>query len=80
MARQPSLGVSSLDLAELASAGSALSSDCVGDIELDAAISALETEWIAQGISLCSLANQNNANTLRTLAASEASSADLYAA
>ncbi|MGY3632809.1 MULTISPECIES: hypothetical protein [unclassified Bradyrhizobium] len=60
-----------------ASASSLLSS-C--DAELDAAISALEAEWLAQGISLCSLANQNNASTLRTAAASEASSADLYAA
>jgi hypothetical protein len=52
--------------AELASAGSALSSDCIGDIDpdLEAAITALEVSWLRAGILM-------NAATLATIAASE---------
>jgi hypothetical protein len=49
---------------------------CAVDVELDAAISALEADWLARGLSLCSLANQKNVSTLRTDATSDASSAD----
>ena len=53
-------------LAELASAGSALSSPLIGDIdpELEAAITALELSWLRAGILM-------NAATLATIAASE---------
>jgi hypothetical protein len=52
--------------AELASAGSALSSDCIGDIgpDLEAAITALELSWLRCGIVMNSMA-------LRVAAASE---------
>lgn len=52
--------------AELASAGSALSSDFIGDIDpdLEAAIPALELSWLRAGILM-------NAATLATIAASE---------
>jgi hypothetical protein len=52
--------------AELASAGSALSSDCIGDIDpdLEAAIAALEVSWLRAGILM-------NAATLAAIAVSE---------